>query len=167
MIKRLYWKCFLELSTLTPRPQMPTLRFWLATASYVVVSMAWAYPWHMFWFHDRYAQMGAMTRAEPIIPLGLLAMVMQGVVIAYLYRRWYRGGNPIVEGVKFSLIAGLLVYSVMGPATVAKFAIEPVGEFLAYHTVFQALQFVFTGVTLGLIYGRAGASSAVASSPEY
>ena len=42
----------------------------------------------------------------------------------------------------------------MGPATVAKFAIEPIAEFLAYHTAFQLLQFVFTGVALGLIYGR-------------
>lgn len=131
----------------------PYLRVWLAAFSYVVISMAWAFPWHMIWFHDRYAQMGAMTRVAPIIPLGLVAMAMQGVVIAYLFPRWRRGGNAIIEGIQFSLLIGVLIYSVMGPATVAKFAIEPVGEFLIYHTAFQVVQFVLTGIALGLIYG--------------
>jgi len=116
--------------------------------------MAIAYPWHIVWFHDAYAAMGAMTRAEPIIPMGMLSMLLQGVVIAYLYPIYYRGGQPIVEGIKFSLIVGLVVYSVMGPATVAKFDINPVSTFLAYHTVFQILQFLLTGAALGAIFGR-------------
>lgn len=126
----------------------------LATLSYVVLSMAVAFPWHMIWFHDLYTQMGAVTRSEPIIPLGMLAMGIQGVVIAYLYPFWYRGGNPVVQGIKFSFIAGLLIYTVMGFATVAKMNINPVSTFLIYHTVFQAIQFVITGAALGLIYGK-------------
>lgn len=126
----------------------------LATLSYLVLSMAIAFPWHMIWFHDLYTQMGAVTRPQPIIPLGMLAMLIQGVVIAYLYPFWYRGGNPIAQGIEFSFIAGLLIYTVMGFATVAKMNIEPVSTFLIYHTVFQAIQFVITGAALGLIYGK-------------
>ena len=126
----------------------------LATLSYVVLSMAVAFPWHMIWFHDLYTQMGAVTRPEPIIPLGMLSMLIQGAVIAYLYPFWYRGGNPVVQGIKFSFIAGLLIYTVMGFATVAKMNINPVSTFLIYHTVFQAIQFVITGAALGLIYGK-------------
>lgn len=133
---------------------MNNVRFWLATTSYFVVTMAWAYPWHILWFHEKYVAMGAITRDPPIIPLGMAAVLVQGLVMAHLYPRWYRGGTPIVEGIRFSLIAGLLVYTVMGFATAAKFRIEPVGEFLAYHTIFQLLQFVFTGAALGLAYGR-------------
>lgn len=84
----------------------------------------------------------------------MLAVVTQGLVIAHLYPRWYRGGHPVLQGIRFSLIAGLLVYTVMGFATAAKLRIEPVGEFLAYHTAFQTLQFVFTGAALGAVYGR-------------
>lgn len=126
----------------------------LATISYVVLSMAIAFPWHLIWFHDLYLKIGAVTRPEPIIPLGMLSMLIQGVVIAYIYPFWYRGGNPIVQGVKFSLIVGLLVYTVMGFATAAKMNIEPVSTFLIYHTIFQFLQFTITGAALGLIYGR-------------
>ena len=126
----------------------------LATLSYVILSMAVAFPWHMIWFHDLYQQMGAVTRAEPIIPLGMLSMLIQGVVIAYLYPFWYRGGNPIVQGIKFSFIVGLLIYTVMGFATAAKMNINPVFTFLIYHTIFQSIQFTVTGAALGLIYGK-------------
>lgn len=132
-----------------------------ATISYVVLSMAIAYPWHIVWFHDAYARMGAVTRAEPIIPLGMLTMIIQGIVIAYLYPFYYRGGNPILQGIKFTFIIGLLIYSVMGLAIPAKMNIEPIGEYVAYHTVFQAIQFLLSGTALGLIYGRIGATKKV------
>ncbi len=129
-------------------------KFMLATLSFVVLTMLWAYPWHVVWFHDVYADLGAVTRPTPIIPLGLMSVLIQGMVIAYFYPFYYRGGNPILQGIKFSLIIGLMVYSVMGFTTAAKINIEPVSTFLAYHTVFQSIQFLMTGAALGLIFGR-------------
>ncbi len=129
-------------------------KFMLATLSFVVLTMLWAYPWHVVWFHDVYAELGAVTRPTPIIPLGLMSVLIQGMVIAYFYPFYYRGGNPILQGIKFSLIIGLMVYTVMGFATAAKINIEPVSTFLAYHTVFQSIQFLMTGAALGLIFGR-------------
>lgn len=126
----------------------------LATISYVVLSFVIAYPWHLVWFHDLYTKMGAFTRSEPIVSLGVLSMVIQGAVIAYFYPFWYRGGNPVWAGIRYSLIIGLLIYTVMSFATVAKFEIFPVTTFLAYHTVFQFLQFSLSGAALGLIFGR-------------
>jgi hypothetical protein len=129
----------------------------IATLSYVVISFAIAYPWHLVWFHDLYIEMGAITRAQPIVVLGVLTMFIQGAVIAYFYPSWYRGGNPVWGGIRYSLIIGLLIYTVMGFATVAKFNIAPVATFLAYHTAFQFLQFTLTGAALGLIFGRSTA----------
>ena len=129
-----------------------TKKIILATISYVVLSMAIAYPWHMVLFHQTYFEMGASTRAEPIVPFGLLAMVIQGVVIAYLYPFWYGGQKPVISGIKFSLIIGLMVYTVMVFATAAKFDINPISTFVLYGTSFQIMQFVITGTALGLIY---------------
>jgi len=126
----------------------------LATLSYFVLTMLWAYPWHVIWFHDLYTELGAFTRSAPIMPLGIAAITIQGIVIAYLYPFYYRGGSPVIQGIKFSLIIGLMVYTVMGFATAAKIQIEPISTFLAYHTVFQLIQFIVTGAALGLIYGR-------------
>ena len=126
----------------------------LAVLSYFIITMLWAYPWHVIWFHELYVELGAFTRTAPIMPLGIAAVLIQGIVIAYLYPMYYRGGNPILQGIKFSLIIGLMVYTVMGFATAAKIQIEPISTFLAYHTVFQLIQFTTTGAVLGLIYGR-------------
>jgi hypothetical protein len=126
----------------------------LATISFFILTMALAYPWHLIWFHDLYQEMGAFTRQTPIMQLGMLAVIVQGIVIAYLYQFWYRGGNTVIQGIKFSLMLGLVVYSVMGFSMAAKINISPVSTFLIYSAAFQFIQFLITGVFLGLIYGR-------------
>lgn len=121
--------------------------------AYFVISMAWAYSWHLVLFHDLYVEMGAMQRAEPVFPYGIAAILVQGLVIGYLYPFYGDArGYGILSGIKFNLVAGLLVYSAMGFATAAKFEIEPSATFLAYHTVYQAAQFILTGTALGFIY---------------
>jgi hypothetical protein len=123
--------------------------------AYFVITMAWAYPWHIIWFHDLYQSWGAITREHPIIPLGIAAIVIQGAVIGYLYPLWNRGhGNPIVQGITFNLIIGLMTYTAMGFATAAKIQIEPVSDFLIYHTIFQFIQFTLTGAALGWIFRK-------------
>ena len=123
--------------------------------AYFIISMGWAYPWHMVWFHALYAEWGAFQRTEPLIMLGMLATLIQGAVIAYLYPFYLQGKeSTLVRGISFSLIIGLMVYSVMGFATAAKFMIEPVAPFLALHTVFQVIQFTLTGVALGFIFKK-------------
>jgi len=126
----------------------------MATTSYVILTMAIAFPWHMIWFHDLYESLGAATRTEPVIPLGMLSMIIQGFVIAYLYPFYYRGGNPVTQGIKFSLLIGAIIYSVMGFAMAAKIDINPISTYLTYSFIFQLAQFVVTGIALGLIYGR-------------
>lgn len=128
-------------------------KFIFATISYVALSMALAIPWHMIWFHDLYTEMGAFTRSNPVMPLGMLSMCIQGAVIAYLYPLFYRGGIPVIQGIKFSLLMGLVVYSVMGFTMAAKIDINPIPVFLAYSAMFQCIQFTVTGTALGLIYG--------------
>lgn len=126
----------------------------LATLSYFVLTMALAYPWHLIWFHDIYKEIGAVQREEPIMILGISSIIIQGLVIAYLYPFYYKSGNPVFHGIKFSLLIGLMVYTVVVFANAAKFLIEPVSTFLLYGTAFSLLQFSFTGTALGLIYGR-------------
>jgi hypothetical protein len=127
----------------------------LFIVAYFVITMSWAYPWHLIWFHDLYVEWGAVQRAEPIIPFGMAAILIQGLVIGYLYPFYNKGeGNPILSGIKFNLIIGLMTYTAMAFATAAKFEINPIMPFLMYHTVFQFIQFTLTGVALGLIYRR-------------
>lgn len=121
--------------------------------AYFIITMAWAYPWHMVFFHDLYVEWGAFQRTEPIMQLGIAAILIQGIVIGYLYPYYKQNkNNPILNGVKFNLIIGLMTYTAMGFATAAKFQIAPVSQFLIYHTIFQLIQFTLTGIVLGIIY---------------
>ena len=129
--------------------------FWISVVGYFAATMAVAYPWHMLMFHEQYVAMGAFTRGEQIMPLGVAAIFLQAIVFAYffpLYLRHRPAGNVILRGVEFSLFMGLTVYTVMVFATAAKFAIEPVSQFLVYGTAFQFLQFLAVGIVLGLIH---------------
>ncbi len=128
----------------------------MATAGYFVATMIVAVVWHLVLFHDKYVQMGAMTRIDPIMPFGMAAVVIQGLVFAYFYPLFYRhkgGGHPISRGIQFSLLLGLNVWTVMVLATVAKFDITPIFDFVALGTAFQILQFVVVGAVIGWIYG--------------
>lgn len=127
----------------------------LFVIAYFVITMAWAYPWHVVWFHDLYTSWGAMTRAEPVMPLGIAAIFIQGLVIGYLYPIFRKPlGNQILQGIRFNLIIGLMTYTAMGFATAAKIQIEPISDFLIYHSVFQAIQFTLTGAALGFIFRK-------------
>ena len=130
-------------------------RMALFVIAYFVITMAWAYPWHVVWFHDLYAEWGAITRTHPVMPLGIAAILIQGIVIGYLYPFFRKpDGNQIMQGIRFNLIIGLMTYTAMGFATAAKIQIEPIGDFLLYHTVFQTVQFTLTGVALGYIFRK-------------
>ena len=129
-------------------------KYIISTITYFILTMSIAYPWHLIWFHDVYLELGAFTRPEPIIAFGMLSIVIQGFIMAYLYSRYYRGGHPVAEGIKFGLIYGLVIYTVMAFTTVAKFDINPISTFLLYHSIFQLIQFIVTGAAMGLIFGR-------------
>ena len=127
----------------------------LFVVAYFIISMIWAYSWHLILFYDLYAEWGAFQRTEPIMSLGIASVIIQGITIGYLYPYYQnQNGNQIMQGIKFNLIIGLMTYTAMGFATAAKFQIEPVSTFLIYHTIYQAIQFTLTGTALGVIYKK-------------
>lgn len=133
-------------------------KFIFSVIAYFAVSMVVAVTWHLILFHELYVELGAFTRQEPIMPFGIIAIILQGIVLAYFYPLFYKhknGGNPLVRGIQYSLFMGIMVWTVMVFATAAKFKIEPVATFVGIATVFQIIQFLLVGITIGLIHGRA------------
>lgn len=131
-----------------------SLKYALAVLAYVVPSMLLAVPWHLWWFKQEYHDFGIYTRADPIIPLGLTTMLIQGIVIAWIYPRWYRGGAPALQGIKFALLMGLFLYSVSTLANIAKVEVANPWYFILLSGIFHTLQFTITGAAIGLAFGR-------------
>ena len=128
--------------------------FWWATFGYIIVSMALAMPWHFVWFHDLYHRLGIYTRQEPIIPLGMLSMLIQGLILAYLYPFFYKAGHPVMQGIKYGLVMGLYLYSVSTLANAAKMTVTSLPTWLGIQALFHTVQFVLAGAVIGLVYGR-------------
>lgn len=130
------------------------LRRSLAVLAYVVPSMMLAVPWHLIWFRQQYHDFGVYSRADPIIVLGLITMIIQGIVLAWLYPRWYRGGTPAIEGIKFGLLLGLFLFSISTLANIAKIEVNNPWQFILLSGIFHTLQFTVAGAAIGLVYGR-------------
>ncbi len=126
----------------------------LATLAYAVVTMLIAAPWHFILFKDLYHSFGIYNRVEPIIPLGFSTMIIQGIVMALIYPRFYRGGSHYREAMQFSLLMGLFLYTVSTLANAAKIEVSPMGTWLGIQAAFHLIQFLACGLTLGFIYSR-------------
>lgn len=125
-----------------------------ATLGYAIATMIIAAPWHLVIFKDLYHSLGMYNRAEPIVPLGFLSMIIQGVVLAVIYPRYYKGGSHYKEATKFSLLMGIFLYSVSTLANAAKIEVSPMGTWLTIQTVFHLIQFTVCGFVLGFVYSR-------------
>ena len=65
---------------------MFTAAFYGSWFAYVAITFALGFVWHLVVFKNLYHRLAIYTRLDdPIIPLGLLSMLIQGAVLAYLY----------------------------------------------------------------------------------
>ena len=126
----------------------------VATLAYTFVSFALAAPWHLMIFKDLYDSFGIYSRPEPIIPLGVLSMLVQGAVLSALYARWRRGGSPVSEGIQFGLLTGAFLFSVSTLANAAKMNVHGLPTFMGLQVAFHLLQFTGAGLAIGLVFGR-------------
>ena len=129
-------------------------KFVLAFIAYVLVTFAVAASWHLFFFKELYDQLAIFTRQEPLIPLGIASIVMQGLVLSYLYPSFYRGGSPSLQGLKFGLLIGVLMASIAVFAEAGKQNVSSLSTWLAFESGYYLLQFGVVGLVIGMIYGR-------------
>src|SRR5688500_14782360 len=110
---------------------------------------------------DHFASLSIM-RAEPLIPLGIASMLIQGLIFAWLYPVYANGASTVRRAIAFSwLIGGFLAsYNVLGEA--GKYAIPSLSSWIAVEASAAFAQFTIFGVWLGLIH-RAPATSPAAA----
>lgn len=131
-----------------------TKKFIYAALVYIAISMMLGMAWHFVFFKELYHGLGIYNRAEPIIPLGLTSMVIQGVILAYLYPMFDREGKGIAAGIRFGLLMGLFLFSVSTLANAAKIEVTSMSTWLIIQTAFHAIQFILVGAGIGLVYKK-------------
>lgn len=133
---------------------MPTKKFLLSAAAYLVVTFVIAAGWHLALFKDMYTELHIFTRKEPLIYLGLISMVLQSVVVVYLYPRVRGDRAPLNEGLRFGILMGVFMGSSAVFGEAGKQEVSSLSTWLVLESVYYLFQFSVIGIVVGLIYGR-------------
>lgn len=133
---------------------MDKKKFTYAAIAYIVLTFAIAAGWHLVIFKDIYDQLGIFTRKEPVIPLGIASMIMQALVLSYLYPRYYRGGGILKAGLIFGALTGVLMASIAVFAEAGKQQVTSLPFWLLFESGYYLLQFSIAGVVIAKIYGK-------------
>lgn len=125
----------------------------LTVLAYVVITFGVQGASHFAINTAHYAAIPIM-RTDPLIPMGLASMLIQGSIFALLFPVFARGAATVSSGVRFSWALGgfLASYIVLGEA--GKYAIPSLSSWIAVEGSVAFVQFTAFGVLLGLIHRR-------------
>src|SRR3970040_965913 len=116
-------------------------RFILGVLGYTIPTMILGMVWHFVFFKELYDSLGIYNLKNPIIPLGMTSMLIQGIIIAYIYPFYYGEKSTIIMGIKFSLIMGVFLFSVSTLANAAKIEVTSMSVWLFIQLAFHSIQF--------------------------
>lgn len=125
----------------------------LTVVSYMAVTFGVQGASHFAVNADYYAGI-AIMRHEPIIAMGLAAMVIQGLIFAWLFPTFNRGPNPVRNGILFSCTLGAFLASYVLLGEAGKYSIPSISAWIAIEGSFAAVQFILFGALLGLLHRR-------------
>ena len=111
----------------------------LGAISYPVIVFPLAVFWHLVAFQSVYEEIGYIGREEPGFALGFLSIATQGLLLSFLYPRFYQGDSPAVSGLKFGAVAGLFHWTIHVVAFAAKANIASVELFFVMETFYLAI----------------------------
>lgn len=128
-------------------------RFWLSTAAYLVITFGLAVLWHVVAFGDTYRRLGFFGREEPLFAMGFLAILVQGLLLAWAYPRLDVGERTgSARAGRFAAWAGVFLWSAHVLAAAAKNRIEPLVEFIPLETAYLTVNFALYAVALTIIH---------------
>lgn len=127
--------------------------FWLSVLAYVLPSFPLGYVWHLVAFEDAYARLD-LYRDEVIIPFGLASMLVQGLILAWMYPRLFstRREDWLASTVGFVGVFAPLAWSWTTLPVAAKYQMSSVGSFMLLETGFTILQFAITAPLIALAH---------------
>lgn len=136
-------------------------RILLGSVAYAAVTFPFAYVWHLVIFEDRYIALGTFTRGEPIVALGFVAIVVQGLLLGLAFEAYTHGAATMRHALRFAAVAGTFLWSSQVLAFAAKSALTSLGDWLLIESAYFALQFTLVGLAFGALHAR------VAVKPAY
>lgn len=136
--------------------------FLLAVLAYLVPTFALGFVWHLVLFESHYRELG-IYRDDIVIPFGFLAMLIQGVLFAAIYREVF-AARPTSFGARalgYGIAGAVLSWSFTTLAVSAKNVMASVPDYMAMETAYTALQWLMVApLTVAAFGGRPAAAGA-------
>ncbi len=133
---------------------MNTKKYFFGVIAFIIVGFIIAAVWHFFLFGKVYSDLKIYS-IEPIIPLGMVSFVLEGLAFVYVFQLFRRGEKPILEGLVFGLLVfGILMGGVGVLAEGAKHATTSLSTWLLVEGAFYILEGIVLGIIIGWIYGK-------------
>lgn len=125
----------------------------LAVLAYMLPTFPLGFLWHLTMFADYYRSLN-VYRDDIIIPFGIGAMLIQGIVWSIMYERLF-SGEPILKGaLKFAVLACPLAWSFMVLAVSAKHQMSSVSGFLLIETAFVLVHYAIVSPLIAAVYAK-------------
>ena len=128
----------------------------LTFIAYVVLTFGCAFVWHLVLFRGFYDRIGYFGSEEPVIALGLLAILIQAFVIALVYPLFERGDHPLAEAARVSATFGVTIVSVQVLAAAAKHHAPASLEWFLFEGLYFLVQFALLALAFALIHRTPG-----------
>ncbi|MBV1867075.1 MAG: hypothetical protein KUG69_04095 [Marinosulfonomonas sp.] len=125
----------------------------LTVLAFIVVSFGVQGLSHFVINADHFAAIG-FIRAEPVLPMGIAAMIVQALIFSFVMPRLWPSGATIRQGVIVSACFGLFLASYIVLAEPAKYAAPSIPAWMTIESLASFVQFGVFGVLLGLIYRK-------------
>ncbi len=111
------------------------------------------------WVHgDVFGDVGRSAADGPNVDIVwslFVAYVIPALLFPWIYLQGYKGKYPILEGLRFGLTLGVLIYVTYAFLLYAKFKIELIPTLI--HSGMHVIEAVAGGIIIALIFGKKNA----------
>jgi len=130
-------------------------RYGLAILAYVVPTFALGFTWHLMMFKDYYAAL-QIYRADIIVPFGLLSMLIQAVIFAWIYDATFarQTASWPVRAVRYAATGAILSWSFTTLAVGAKNLMASVPDYVVIETAFTVVQWIIVAPLTVLVFAK-------------
>jgi len=125
----------------------------IGTLIFVLVSFATQAISHFVINVEHYSSISFM-RKEPIFALGFLTMIMQGIVLSYLFQLYAKSEFNFRKGVFFGLMMSALFVSYPALVEPAKYQVQNIASWILVEGTIGLIQFCLFGILLSISFNK-------------